>query len=44
MLFKYFSIGLSFTNASINNEMKELSNIIPGCWIKVNVSLHLFYQ
>lgn len=30
ILFKYLSIHLSFTNASINNEMKELSNIIPG--------------
>lgn len=30
ILFKYFSIHLSFMNASINNQMKELSNIIPG--------------
>lgn len=28
ILFKYFSIHLSFMNASINNETKELSNII----------------
>lgn len=44
MLYKYFSIRLSFTSASVNNEMKELGNIVPEYWIKVNISLRLFYQ